>query len=91
MLVAGVVASVIVFQGIQAVALPLVQEFGYTKEIEDRVLAPLPVQLVAIEKIRAALTPVDHMSLWAVYPVLIAFTALFTWQGMRGFMKRVLA
>ena len=43
MLVAGVVASAIMFQGIQAVALPMVQEFGYTKEIEDRVLAPLPV------------------------------------------------
>ena len=29
----------------------MVQEFGYTKEIEDRVLAPLPVSLVAIEKV----------------------------------------
>ena len=52
-LVAGVVATAILFQGIQAVALPLVQEFGYTREIEDRVLAPLPVQLVAFEKIVA--------------------------------------
>ena len=43
-LVAGVVGLAIVFQGIQAVALPLVQEFGYSKEIEDRVLAPLPTQ-----------------------------------------------
>ena len=34
-------------------ALPLVQEFGYTREIEDRVLAPLPVELVAVEKIVA--------------------------------------
>ena len=39
------------FQGIQAVALPMVQEFGYTREIEDRVLAPLPVWLVAIQKV----------------------------------------
>jgi len=50
-LVAGVVGLSIMFQGIQAVALPMVQEFGYTKEIEDRVLAPLPVALVAIEKV----------------------------------------
>lgn len=50
-LVAGVVGLAILFQGIQAVALPLVQEFGYTREIEDRVLAPLPVEWVAIEKI----------------------------------------
>ncbi len=51
LLVAGVVGIAILFQGIQSVALPLVQEFGYTREIEDRVLAPLPVWLVAIEKI----------------------------------------
>jgi ABC-2 type transport system permease protein len=50
-LVAGVVGLAIVFQGIQAVALPLVQEFGYSKEIEDRVLAPLPTKVVGIQKI----------------------------------------
>jgi ABC-2 type transport system permease protein len=50
-LVAGVVGLAIMFQGIQAVALPMVQEFGYTKEIEDRVLAPLPVSLVAFAKV----------------------------------------
>jgi ABC-2 type transport system permease protein len=198
-LVAGVVATAILFQGIQAVALPLVQEFGYTREIEDRVLAPLPVSLVAFEKIvagalqclfaglivfpiatlvpatpihldiawpvlltlvplgclmsgalglmfgtmfdprtvpmlfgvilipitflgctyyswqalepirwlqigtlinplvylaegfRAALTPVPHMHLAAVYGVLIAFTAVFTYVGIKGFTKRVIA
>lgn len=53
LLIAGVVGTSILFQGIQAVALPLVQEFGFTREIEDRVLAPLPVGLVAFEKIVA--------------------------------------
>jgi len=53
LLVAGVLGLAIMFQGIQAVALPLVQEFGFTREIEDRVLAPLPVSMVAIEKIVA--------------------------------------
>ena len=48
-LVAGVVALSIMFQGIQAVALPLANEFGYTKEIEDRVLAPLPVSMEKTE------------------------------------------
>jgi ABC-2 type transport system permease protein len=198
-LVAGVVATAILFQGIQAVALPLVQEFGYTREIEDRVLAPLPVGLVGFEKIvagalqclfaglivfpiatiipatpvhldvhwpilltlvplgclmagalglmfgtmfeprtvpmlfgvvlipitflgctyyswlalepiawlkwatlanplvylsegfRAALTTVPHMSLIAVYGVLLAFLALFTYVGIKGFIKRVIA
>lgn len=51
MLVAGVIATAMIFQGIQAVALPLVREFGYTREIEDRVLAPLPVWAVAVAKI----------------------------------------
>jgi ABC-2 type transport system permease protein len=52
-LVAGVVGLSIMFQGIQAVALPLANEFGYTKEIEDRVLAPMPVALVALGKVVA--------------------------------------
>ncbi|HZJ26025.1 MAG TPA: ABC transporter permease [Acidimicrobiia bacterium] len=199
MLVAGVIGLAIMFQGIQSVALPMVQEFGYTREIEDRVLAPMPVGLVALEKIvagalmsllsavlvfpiaavvpatpvelhinwfvlltllplgcymcgalgltfgtrfdprtvpllfgiivlpltflgaiyypwealapirwlqilvlvnplvymcegfRAALTPVPHMSLWTIYPVMIGFSALFTWLGISGFKRRVLS
>jgi ABC-2 type transport system permease protein len=205
-LVAGVVGLSIMFQGIQAVALPMVQEFGYTKEIEDRVLAPLPVSLVAIEKVafgaiqgllaaaivfpiaavvhasqihinlqvhwlvlvtllplacvttsalgltfgtifdprtvpllfgiiilpltflggtyyawttlapvtigdvhwlqivvlvnpliyinegfRAALTSSAHMSLWAVYPVLVGFSAFFLWVGTSNFKRRVIS
>ena len=205
-LVAGVVGLSIMFQGIQAVALPMVQEFGYTREIEDRVLAPLPVSLVAIQKIvsgalqgllaalivfpiaavvhaqsisihlqvhwlqllvmiplacimcsslgmtfgtrfdprtvpmlfgvivipmtflggtyyawtalapvkvagfswlqvlvlanpliyvtegfRAALTGAHHMHLYVIYPVLLGFCALFLWQGIKGFRRRVLS
>ena len=45
--------SSMIFQGVQAVALPLVQDFGYTREIEDRVLAPMPVWAVAVEKVAA--------------------------------------
>jgi ABC-2 type transport system permease protein len=50
-LVPGLVAVAIIFQGITAVALPLSTEFGGTKEIEDRVMAPVPVQVVALEKV----------------------------------------
>jgi ABC-2 type transport system permease protein len=50
-LVPGLVAVAMVFQGISAVALPLVNEFGRTREIEDRVMAPVPVAFVGIEKI----------------------------------------
>jgi ABC-2 type transport system permease protein len=52
-LVPGVVAIACIFQGIQAVALPLVQDFGYSREIEDRIMAPLPVWGVALEKVVA--------------------------------------
>lgn len=51
LLVPGVVAIACIFQGIQAVALPLVQEFGFTREIEDRVMAPMSVNAVALQKI----------------------------------------
>ena len=43
LLVPGVVAIACMFQGVQAVALPHVQELGFTREIEDRVMAPLPI------------------------------------------------
>jgi ABC-2 type transport system permease protein len=52
-LVPGVVGISIMFQGIQAVAMTLSQEFGYTREIEDRVQAPCPVWLVAAAKVVA--------------------------------------
>jgi ABC-2 type transport system permease protein len=50
-LVPGVVALTTVLTALQNSALPLVIEFGFTKDIEDRLMAPLPVQLVAVEKI----------------------------------------
>ena len=49
-LVPGVVGLSIMFQGIQAVAMQLAQEFGFTREIEDRVQAPCPIWLVAISR-----------------------------------------
>ena len=50
-LLPGLMAVGIMFSGIAAVALPLAQEFGVTREIDDRVMCPLPVAAVAIEKI----------------------------------------
>lgn len=47
----GLMAVAIMFSGIAAVALPLAQEFGVTREIDDRVMCPLPVSFVALEKI----------------------------------------
>jgi ABC-2 type transport system permease protein len=50
-LVAGVVGISIMFQGVQAVSVQMSQEFGFTREIEDRVQAPCPIWLVAIAKV----------------------------------------
>ena len=50
-LVPGVVGISILFQGVQSVALTMSQEFGYTREIEDRVQAPCPIWLVAMAKV----------------------------------------
>ncbi|HEX3534433.1 MAG TPA: ABC transporter permease [Gemmatimonadaceae bacterium] len=52
-LLPGVLAISLTFSSIQSVALPMVQDFGWTKEIEDRLLAPVPIWLVAAEKIVA--------------------------------------
>jgi ABC-2 type transport system permease protein len=50
-LLPGIVALTAFLTALQTVALPLVIEFGWTKEIEDRLLAPIPTPLVAVEKI----------------------------------------
>jgi ABC-2 type transport system permease protein len=50
-LVPGVVGISIMFQGVQSVALQMAQEFGFTREIEDRVQAPCPIWLVAMSKV----------------------------------------
>jgi ABC-2 type transport system permease protein len=50
-LVPGVVGISIMFQGVQSVALQMATEFGYTREIEDRVQAPCPIWLVAVSKV----------------------------------------
>lgn len=91
-LVAGVVGMSILFQGIQQVALPMVQEFGYTKEIEDRVMAPMPVWMVAAGKVVAgalsglfsallvfpiaAVVPATPVHLNIDWPVLLTLTPL---------------
>jgi ABC-2 type transport system permease protein len=47
----GLLALTAVITGMQALAFPLVIEFGWTKEIEDRLLAPMATGLVAAEKV----------------------------------------
>jgi ABC-2 type transport system permease protein len=73
-LVPGLVATSTFFQGIQSVALQLTQEFGYTKEIEDRVLAPLPVWGVALGKIAAGVVQ-SLIAAVVVFPIVLVVHA----------------
>ena len=68
LLLPGIVALSAFLAALQSVAFPLVMEFGWTKEIEDRLLAPLPTDLVAVEKLVIA-TLRGLLSALVMYPV----------------------
>jgi ABC-2 type transport system permease protein len=55
LLLPGIMAMSMVFTGVWAVAMPLIAEFQFTREIEDRLLAPIDISWVAIEKVLAGL------------------------------------
>lgn len=52
-LLPGIIAICMIGTGIWAVAMPLIGEFQFTREIEDRLLAPMDISWVAIEKVVA--------------------------------------
>src|ERR1700686_310346 len=51
LLLPGIMAISMVFTGVWAVAMPLIGEFQFTREIEDRLLAPIEISWLAIEKV----------------------------------------
>jgi ABC-2 type transport system permease protein len=51
LLLPGIMAISMVFTGVWAVAMPLIAEFQFTREIEDRLLAPIEMHWLAIEKV----------------------------------------
>src|SRR5712691_11810996 len=53
LLLPGIMAISMVFTGVWAVAMPLIAEFQFTREIEDRLLAPMEISWVAVEKVVA--------------------------------------
>ena len=55
LLLPGIIAISMVFTGIWAVAMPLIAEFQWTREIEDRLLAPIDMTWIAIEKVFAGM------------------------------------
>jgi ABC-2 type transport system permease protein len=51
LLLPGIMAISMIFTGVWAVAMPLIAEFQFTHEIEDRLLAPIENDWLAIEKV----------------------------------------
>ncbi len=47
LLLPGIIAISMVFTGIWAVAMPLIAEFQWTREIEDRLLAPIDITWIS--------------------------------------------
>jgi ABC-2 type transport system permease protein len=97
LLLPGILALTTFLTALQTVAFPLVMEFSFTKEIEDRLLAPLPTPLVAIEKLVVAVLrgvvagllmfPIGALVLghapWRLsgLPLLVAVLVLGAWVG----------
>ncbi|RNL84265.1 ABC transporter permease [Halostreptopolyspora alba] len=69
-LVPGLLASSMLFGGFMAVSMPLIMELSDNNEIEDRVLAPLPVWAVGLEKIVAG-------ALQGLLAAVVVFPALY--------------
>ena len=96
-LLPGVIALTAFLTALQNTAFPLVIDFSFTKEIEDRLLAPLPTALVAVEKVvfallraliaAAVMFPISWWVLgtlpveWGDLPVLAAFLVLGSLVG----------
>jgi ABC-2 type transport system permease protein len=55
LLLPGIIALSMIMCGTWAVTMPLISEFQFTKEIEDRLLAPMDLQWLAIEKVVAGM------------------------------------
>ncbi|MHB8858333.1 MAG: ABC transporter permease [Thermoleophilia bacterium] len=51
LLLPGILAASMMMAGVQGTAIPLSQDFGAIKEIEDRLMAPIRVSMVVLEKI----------------------------------------
>ncbi len=86
----GLVALTAVITGMQTLAFPLVAEFGWTKEIEDRLLAPMPTGLVAAEKVAfAALRALVAGLIMIPVGILVLGSIPWIWSNMALFASVV--
>jgi ABC-2 type transport system permease protein len=79
----GLLALTAVITGMQTLAFPLVLEFGWTKEIEDRLLAPMHTGLVAAEKmVFASLRALLAATLMIPIGILVLGSIPWRWSGV---------
>jgi ABC-2 type transport system permease protein len=73
-LVPGLMASMLLMQGIMAVTFPLVMEFSWQRTIEDRALAPVPIGVLAMQKITAGAAQ-SFIGALIVFPIVLVVHA----------------
>lgn len=87
----GLLALTAVITGMQTLAFPLVAEFGWTREIEDRLLAPMATGLVAAEKVLfAVLRAVAATLVMIPIGVLVLGSIPWRWSGLPLFAAGLL-
>ena len=87
----GLLALTAVITSMQTLAFPLVIEFGWTKEIEDRLLAPMSTGLVATEKVLfAMLRSLVATLLMIPIGILVLGSIPWRWSGLPLFVPIVL-
>ena len=83
----GLVALTSVLTAMQTLAFPLVAEFGWTREIEDRLLAPMPTSFVALEKVVFAMLRSFTAALVMIpVGILILGSIPWRWAGLPLFI-----
>jgi ABC-2 type transport system permease protein len=83
----GLLALTAVVTGMQALAFPLVLEFGWTKEVEDRLLAPIDTGLVAVEKVLfATLRALVATALMIPIGILVLGSIPWRWSALPLFL-----
>ena len=73
-LVPGLMASMLLMQGIMAVTFPLVMEFSWQRTIEDRALAPVPIHVLGVQKISAGAVQ-SFLGALIVFPIVLVVHA----------------
>jgi ABC-2 type transport system permease protein len=87
----GLIALTAVITGMQSLSFPLAAEFGWTMEIEDRLLAPMVTALVALEKIVfAMLRAVVASTIMVPVGILVLGSVPWRWDGFGLFVGGVL-